>query len=262
MADELTIVSEQNPGKVIEYDYDLPEDEHGVFTVVVHTIDLLEAILKDEGFEKYQPEGQCDYIKLNNGLILLPRFVEAVPMGKGQFRTTTTIEVKHAEKFAGGFFEFQHAASGDREAAVISGFEAWVCEDLGAILDTLEQNNQYTSHLKLDAPSRKGSRVAVLGPINHRAARQPETAPEHPFCPCCFTTNTISTFKEHFRSHKVFAIRFFAARDGRGNLQADCRINGLPFEERRQALLEYAAGWPDLGLEVRKQYVIISDWGV
>jgi len=37
----------------------------------------------------------------------------------------------------------------------------------------------------------------------------------------------------------------------------DCRINGLDWEEGRRALVEYVNTWPDLGVEYRKQYIVL-----
>jgi hypothetical protein len=39
---------------------------------------------------------------------------------------------------------------------------------------------------------------------------------------------------------------------------ADCRVNGEPFEEGKQALRRYVETWPDAGFEWRKQYVILQ----
>src|SRR5690348_11923615 len=81
----------------------------------------------------------------------------------------------------------------------------------------------------------------------------------HDFCPCCFLTNSMETFKGMLEGEGFFAIRFYAVRDAEGQAQADCRVNGEDFEAGKQALLKYVEKWPAAGFEFRKQYVIIQD---
>ena len=111
-------------------------------------------------------------------------------------------------------------------------------------------------------PARK--RRAVLGPVAHFTMEKESTAAkacggdEHPFCACCFLTNTIETFKPLIESDNVVAIRFFAARDADGSPQSDCRVNGEDFPAGKEALLKYVKSWPGKGMEFRKQYVVVQ----
>ena len=81
---------------------------------------------------------------------------------------------------------------------------------------------------------------------------------EHPFCPCCFLTNTFDAFKALMESDRFYGIRLFAARGEDGSPQADCRVNGQDWEDGKRALLGYVETWPQAGLEFRKQYVVMQ----
>jgi hypothetical protein len=54
-------------------------------------------------------------------------------------------------------------------------------------------------------------------------------------------------------------VRLFAMRGADGAAEADCRLNGEDWEAGKAALIKYVESWPDLGVEFRKQYVIIQD---
>jgi len=48
-------------------------------------------------------------------------------------------------------------------------------------------------------------------------------------------------------------------RGPEGESGADCRINGLDWEEGKRALVKYVNTWPDLGVEFRKQYIVLQN---
>jgi hypothetical protein len=56
-----------------------------------------------------------------------------------------------------------------------------------------------------------------------------------------------------------YGIRLFAMRGSEGESEADCRVNGLDWEEGKQALVKYVNTWPDLGVEFRKQYIVLQN---
>jgi hypothetical protein len=53
-------------------------------------------------------------------------------------------------------------------------------------------------------------------------------------------------------------IRLFAGRGEDGSAQADCRVSGEDWEDGKRALLNYVDSWPQAGLELRKQYVVMQ----
>lgn len=180
---------------------------------------------------------RSSWLELPGGLLLLPRVARVEHTADGGWQVGTTIEAKHEAFFPQGIFEFQHTM--DR--------------DLGHALCTSINFDQSVAPLGLPF-----SRQVVLGSILHgvNEERAAEADP-HPFCPCCFFTHSMEAMKAKLRERDFFAIRFYAARFETGEVTADCRVNGIDWDEGKAALLAYAATWPDLGFEVRKQYVAI-----
>jgi hypothetical protein len=144
--------------------------------------------------------------------------------------------------------------------------------DLPVLLEALRDKPEKCMAMMMEFPASadKGarSRRAVLGPAAHFRQRQPEKSEwrdesgekkQHDFCPCCLLTNSIDAFKPMLESDGFYAIRFYAARDGDGQPQADCRVNGEDFEAGKQALLKYVEKWPAAGVEFRKQYVVLQN---
>ena len=80
----------------------------------------------------------------------------------------------------------------------------------------------------------------------------------HEFCPCCLFTNSIAAFDDLLKDRAFHGIRLFVTRDTNGEIEADCRVDGIDRPEAVAALIKYAQTWPDRGLEYRKQYVCVQ----
>lgn len=203
-----------------------------------------------------------DRLDLPNGLIARPQFVALFPQDDGWVRTQTTIEINHATLCPAGTFEFQHAVGATLAESMQSGFESWAEADLPVFFDALRDKLERCTAMTKEfpaPPSRPARRRQVLlGPPVHRVAREvAEAGGQHDFCPCCLFTNSIGAFMEHFEADEFCGLRLFASRDAQGTIDADCRVNGIDFPAGREALIRYAARWPDRGFEFRKQFVAI-----
>lgn len=205
-----------------------------------------------------------DAVRLDaSGLLLLPRLAGGVrPTDHGTVRTTTTIEVHHPAWFATAPFEFQHAAGADSAASLRAGFKQWAEGDLVALTDATRPRPEACTFLTISDPNDPAARDhrVVLGPVQFAGNHREDD--EHPaFCACCLFTNTIDTFREHLAGDDTFVLRLFVLRSDEGEVAADCRVNGLDFEEGAEALRAYGATWPGEGFELRKQLVIIQAVG-
>lgn len=203
------------------------------------------------------------WIELNSGFIIQPRFVSLHPLEKGGVQTVTTIEVTHPAGVPVGVFEFQHSQGDTVAESIAKGFDMWMQTDLPVFLDALRQKPEQCSFLQI-APSSSESpfpakRRVVLGPISHLVRRAAENKEDdHPFCPCCLFTKTGSVWKEMISASAFYGVRLFAMRDTNGTASADCRINGEDWPAGKAALIDYVNSWPDLGVEFRKQYIILQ----
>ena len=183
-----------------------------------------------------------------SGLIIRPRLVEVIPLKQG-IRTVVTVAIGHPEIGPNGIFEYQHSTGENLEDSIRKGFDQWIQLDLITLLDALHPKPESCTMMEMTFPEGDGkaarSRRAVLGPVGHlcakppaepnraRAADQDDDSPsddDHPFCMCCFLTNTFAAFKEMIEGDGFFGIRFFASRDADGTPQADCRVNGEDWE--------------------------------
>jgi hypothetical protein len=204
------------------------------------------------------------WIKLAGGLILQPRLVSLHPLENGGVQTVTTIEASHPAGIPTGVFEYQHAAGDTTQKALGQGFEGWMRGDLPVFLDALQTRPKFCGALEMNfsatdaTPERK--RRVILGPVVHLLNRPAASPPEeHPFCPCCLVTRTLDTMKQRIADGGFYGVRLFAMRGADGAAEADCRLNGEDWEAGKAALIKYVESWPDLGVEFRKQYVIIQD---
>jgi hypothetical protein len=203
------------------------------------------------------------WLELEGGFTILPRFVSLQPLDQGGVQTVTTIEVSNPDGIPPGVFEFQHSAGENVQDSFVKGFESWMQTDLPVFVDALRQQPKQCMHLQMELPGGAGKRRVVLGPVAHllpqpvreRKAQQPE---EHPFCPCCLFTNTGEIWKEKISDGGFYGVRLFAMRGAEGESEADCRINGVDWEEGKRALVQYVNTWPDLGVEFRKQYIVLQ----
>jgi len=231
----------------------------------IDLVDLLREVLASAGWASHP---QNDWLVTDSGLWLRPQFGSFEPNDNGEVSTTTTIEVAHPVLLPEPCFEFQHSGDESFAQSVRTGFEQWVHMDWLVFDDLVTPASRHCHRVGIDYPSADRAapplqRRLLLGPVQHifscsvpLASSTP--AEDHPFCPCCLFVNSMRAFDPQLRSHGTFGIRLYAARDINGRLHADCRVNGEDWEAGEQALLAYAATWPDRGLETRKQYVMIT----
>ena len=97
-----------------------------------------------------------------------------------------------------------------------------------------------------------------LGNVVYYYEYEPEVSDEANLCHCLFT-HCLETFKSLLQDQQNYAIRLFASRDGMGETDADCRVNGEAWAEGVEGIKAYAATWADAGLEFRKQYVVVRN---
>ncbi|MDW3684252.1 DUF6348 family protein [Cupriavidus sp. CV2] len=88
-------------------------------------------------------------------------------------------------------------------------------------------------------------------------SEQESESDEHGFCPCCLLTKSIEAFRPILETCEFAAIRLYAARDGEGEIQAVCRLNGEDYPAGKLALMDYVKTWPEMGFEFRKQLVVV-----
>lgn len=212
-----------------------------------------------------------------SGFILLPQVSEVQPLDGGGVRTTTTIQTSHTALIPDGVFEYQHSTGSNLDESFRKGFEQWVNSDLVALLDALQPRPEVCTTLKMEFPENEGkpaySRRAILGPVtrfvqNPQAAERRSTADEgkiggehggdHDFCPCCLLTQSFESFRDLIESSGFYGLRLLAMRDEQGEPKADCRVNGIDWDQGAEALRRYVATWPGAGFEMRKQYVVLQ----
>lgn len=237
-------------------------------------VNLLKSVLESKG---HMVRAESSWLSLaNSDYLLLPQIVEVQPLEKGGVRTTTTIQANHSVLTLEGVFEFQHSTGNNLEDSFQSGFDQWAETDLVVLLDALRPKPETCTVLEMQFPEKDRtttySRRAVLGPVAHflqnpQAAAKRNTSEcdgirgekceSHEFCPCCLLTNSYDAFKELIEDRRFYGIRLYAMRDPNGASQADCRVNGNDWEKGAEALRKYVSTWPEAGLEVRKQYVVL-----
>lgn len=226
-------------------------------TINLDLAEMLGDVLSAHGIGNVR---QDDWVVTEHGLKLLPQLAN-VELGD-YFRTMTTIEA--ASPSFSGIFEYQHSNSEESiEASIREGFELWCKVDLLVLHDALRIEAEDCMIMQMDIPAEDGhpayARRIVLGPVANFAEQPTPPNEEHPFCNCCFFTNTIDTFMDEIKGQGVRMVRFYAARDQDGQAMADCRINGEDFDRGKEALVKYAEGWPQRGFEFRKQLILIQD---
>ncbi|BEP41253.1 DUF6348 family protein [Variovorax sp. V15] len=231
--------------------------------------DLTELLLETLEARGHEPVREREgWLRLpGSGLWLWPQITSYWANSDGSVRTSSTIEVAHAELLPKGLFEFQHSVGADIAASLTRGFDLWAQVDLVVFLDALSADAAGLSHctsmqMNWEAKEAEGrparERRVLFGPVAHQHAKEAAEEEEHPFCPCCLFTNTWDAFKPQIESDGLYGVRLYAARDAEGDVQADCRINGEDWPAGADALRAYAAQWPDRGFEFRKQYVVIQ----
>lgn len=207
----------------------------------------------------------ADSLVLNSGLELVPSWLETRTNDPAAVGTSTQIQARHPTRFPQGLLEYQHAQSTNALEALRSGFEQWRGIDLPVLMDALQVTSTECLSMQMDFPMPDGTparhRRILMGPVSHLVANADNVSAdedEHPFCPCCLFMQNFDAFQAAVNSDGVSAIRLFVARDGTGQISADCRINGEDYLAGVDALRAYARSWPERGFEFRKQYVLIQ----
>lgn len=237
-------------------------------------VTLMAAALKEHGHAVQKEDTWL--VHKDSEFVLLPRLIHLQPLEKSGVRTTTTIQIHHPTLVAEGTFEYQHSTGDNLEDSCCKGFDQWVETDFVALIEALQPKPATCTTLRMNFPPKDRtptySRRAVLGPVAHYVQNpgickkqkvpnagevQGEQCEAHDFCPCCLLTKSFDAFKELIEGSGFYGLRLFAARDGKGAPQADCRVNGTDWEKGAEALRMYAATWPEAGYEFRKQYVVL-----
>lgn len=220
---------------------------------------LLAAALRSEGFE---PTEEPDRLRLPSGIELRVEHLQTVELLHDNVRTSTRIVASHATSFPHGLPEFQHSVSKTVDNALFDGFVNWSRMDLITLEDCLRDKPDNCTFMEMDVPAAGGEqhipRRVVFGPTGHFVSAKAETPEEHPFCPCCLFTQNFEAFRSLMQEGDTLGIRLFASRDDKGDVSADCRINGEDFTDGMEHLKAYARSWPKTpGVEFRKQYVVV-----
>ncbi len=248
------VTSAINPGCAVELRLDAKTGQVGH----VHAVACLAGVLRRRGIEVKE---RAAWLELKRGLVLQPRIVSAQRQPAGHWLTTTTIEVTHPDLFPQGVFEYQHAAGHDVAQTFAQGFEHFAVIDLPVFVDLASDQLRECSSVSFersDGPlGMPQPRRVLLGPVSRQITAPVAADEAHPFCPCCFFTHTLETMKEKLREPDLLAVRLYAARYPDKGLVADCRVNGLDWEAGKQAMLAYAATWPDQGFETRRQHLVM-----
>jgi hypothetical protein len=253
-----------NPGTGVEAE--VPTAGKGNKTEIVNAVDLLGRVLRKQG---HAARRQKTWIELpESGFLLIPQVVGFRTLDGGGLHTTTTIQVHHPTLCPDGVFEYQHSWGDSVAASLSKGFDQWFQVDFIPFLDALLPSPQTCTTMEMVFPAKEGQppycRRALLGPVAHFQSAPARPAPStaqaegHPFCSCCFFTNTIAAFKDLVERLDFLAIRFFAARGEDGSPQVDCRVNGNDFGPGADALRAYVPTWPGKGYEFRKQLVLLQ----
>lgn len=250
----------ENPGEMVSTRVGYANDK-GSWTESADVMDLFCGTLQDAGhhFQRYESAVEDP----RTGLVFQPRFAYMQPTDEGGSRTTTTVEISHRELFPGGVFEYQHSVDSNLQGAILKCFMGWVEGDLPVLMDATRITPRDCTVLKktfsLDEKGLERVRRILLGPVTAYAESQEEYQEgEHPlFCSCCMYTHSSDAFDELLQANGFYAIRVYAARKVKP--VSDCRVNGLDHDAGAQALLDYAAGWTDRGVEFRKQLIVFQD---
>ncbi|HEY1584657.1 MAG TPA: DUF6348 family protein [Polyangia bacterium] len=199
------------------------------------------------------------------GLVLSPRVVGVQAAERARLRTVSIVRVQHATAFPTPLFEYQHGLGDGLRAALMLGFDGFAQLDAPVLADATRAEPLDCAMIRFQHPAR--SRRVLLGPPAWMgAARNAEVGVEggaaddaHTFCPCCLFTRSIDAFKPLVESDETFGLRLYAGRDPAGACSADCRVNGVDFPAGKAALEAYARTWPPMGVESRKQYVVVQN---
>ncbi len=226
-------------------------------------VELAARVMEKRGYEVTRHDLWLE--DLDSGFVIKPELCKS-RSSEGRVRSMSAITTSHPQLVPKGVFEYQHSSGDTLDDALSNGFDEWAQLDFVVFLDSLREKSRQCQAFDLTFQQADGPglhRRALLGPVGYKSLaallrEEGEGDAEHPFCSCCFFTNTLQTFAPLLEVDVFYAIRMFAARDENGKARADCRVNGGDWEPGQQALIAYADTWPPIGLEQRKQYVILQ----
>lgn len=251
-----------NPGIGVEGKVVLSNGSDRRGTEAINVIHLAAAALEGRGHAVARHD---NWLQLrDSGLVIMPQIVGLQILERG-VHSVTTIQVHHAKIGPEGVFEFQHASADSVAQAMQKGFDDWAQVDLVALLDALNAKPTTCMTMELSLPPGNGKparwRRAVLSPVAQFMVNPPPPGivDPHPFCPCCFLTQTYQAFKQLFEGDGFYALRLFGARAPDGTPEADCRVNGENWGPGFDAIRSYVKSWKGTGYEFRKQYVVLQD---
>jgi hypothetical protein len=218
----------------------------------MNLIDTLERLLNERG-RGIQMEGNA-IVDIESQFSLRPLLHTMQPVHQNGVRTSTTIEIKHPTLVVSPVFEYQHSAGPNLEESLMAGFRQWYDSDFITLLDA--GRDKAVDCMELAESEHR----ITLGPLLHGCQLDlARDESEHPPCPCCMFTRTKDAYQPLMTSSGFYALRLYAARDQHGRPIADCRLNGEDYPAGKKALIEYARTWKSVGVESRKQYVVIQD---
>jgi hypothetical protein len=227
---------------------------------MIDVVELAVGVMKKRGHAVKRHDTWLEHP--DSGLVIRPQLLESHP-SSSVVRSVSVVTTSHPRLAPDGVFEYQHAVGETLSDAFCDGFDQWAQLDFIVFLDALRDAPEQCAGIGFNFQRTDGpalSRRVVLGPVGHAVAH-PEVPPlddGHPFCSCCFVTNTFEAFRPLLETDGFYGIRLFAARREDGSAQADCRVNGEDWDEGKQALLGYVDTWPQAGFEFRKQYVVLQ----
>ncbi|MCE9577537.1 MAG: DUF6348 family protein [Deltaproteobacteria bacterium] len=221
-------------------------------------VDLTETLATIVGRHVGPCERDGAVVRTPDGLVLAPQVVMVQPLDQRQgARIASTIEVTHPAHFTPGLFEWQHAVSDSTAKAIEEGFAQWAQCDLPALRNALRSDALDLTHLQYTSTDGAPRRI-VLGPVYGLVPDDAADSDHEPGCPCCMFTHSFAVFRALLDRTETYGIRLFAMRGPDGEIGADCRVNGADFPRGAEALRAYARSWPGVGLQTRKQYVIMQ----
>ena len=135
------------------------------------------------------------------GLTLYPRGLSASSLPDGGARSITVVHVTHPA-FESGLFEYQHGVGNSLRESLRFGLDQWAQLDLPVLCDATREQPEQCAQMVMSFPAEEGKaerqRRILLGPVMHMARNAQSGGEggdeEHPFCPCCLTTNSLEVF--------------------------------------------------------------------
>jgi hypothetical protein len=226
----------------------------------VDVVQLAADVMAQRGYPVVRRDGLLEHP--DSGFAITPVLLDTYPAGP-LVHSTTTVTTSHPRLVPQGVFEYQHARDKTLADAVRDGFDQWVQLDFAVLLDALRDPLEYCQGIEITFPQ-------IDGPDLRRRAcpRSDRTCCPVPgmsgsrrrasLLPVLLPDQHIDAFRPLMESNRFYGIRFYAARGDDGAPLADCRVNGEDWEDGKRALLGYVDKWPQAGLELRKQYIVMQ----